>query len=303
MHTQITIKSPATTANLGPGFDCMAMALDLWNETTFKLIEKKQNIIEVTGQGSENLSKNSENLILKSFNIPFTKAKISPPYVKITCKNNIPIGKGLGSSSAAIISGLIAGNELSAKKLTKNDLLLIANNLEGHPDNASATIFGGCQIVIKDQDKLISSSIPLSNELSTILFIPDINTVTKSSRKKLPDQIPLEDAVYNIGRTGLLIKSLMSNDYNNLNLATQDKLHQQYRLIENPRINNILKAATSYGALGAFLSGSGPTVLALAKNKEFTIGYEMAEAAAKSGIKGYIKITKPAKKGTHIIKK
>ena len=301
MDTQITVKAPATTANLGPGFDCIGMALDLWNKTTFEIIKENQNLIEISGEGHNKISKNSENLILKSFKIPFNKANIKPPIIRINCFNEIPIGKGLGSSSAAIVSGLIAGNELSGRKLSKEDLLILANSLEGHPDNISAAISGGCQITIQDGKNLISSNIPISDKISTILFIPETETTTEISRKKLPNKISLEDAVYNIGRTGLLVKSLINNEFEKLHIATQDKVHQPYRFLENPRIKNVFKAAISSGALAVFLSGSGPTVLALAKNREFTIGYEMADAAAKSNIKGNIKITKPTIKGSYIL--
>ena len=173
MDTQITVKAPATTANLGPGFDCMGMALDLWNKTTFKIINKKKNLIGISGEGQDKISKDSKNLILKSFKIPFNKANINPPTIKINCFNQIPIGKGLGSSSAAIVSGLIAGNELSGRKLSKKDLLILANSLEGHPDNISAAISGGCQITIQDGKNLISSNIPISDKISAILFIPE----------------------------------------------------------------------------------------------------------------------------------
>ena len=178
---------------------------------------------------------------------------------------------------------------------------ILANSLEGHPDNISAAISGGCQITIQDGKNLISSNIPISDKISTILFIPETETTTEASRKKLPNKIPIEDAVYNISRTGLLVKSLINDEFDNLHLATQDKLHQPYRFLENPRIKNVFKAAISSGALAVFLSGSGPTVLALAKNREFTIGYEMADAAAKSNIKGNIKITKPTIKGSYVV--
>jgi len=303
MNTQITIKAPATTANLGPGFDCLGMALDLWSKTTFEVIDQNKNTVIISGEGENKIPKNSDNLILKSFQIPFYKANLAPPTVKITCYNEIPIGKGLGSSSAAIVSGLIAGNEISGKPFTKYDLIELGNSLEGHPDNISAAILGGCQITIQEGARLISSNIPISDKISTILFIPDIETTTKKSREKLPDQISLVDAVYNIGRTALLVKSLINNDFDKLSIATQDKLHQPYRLLENPRIKNIFKAAMTCGALGVFLSGSGPTVLALANNREFTIGYEMADAASKSNIQGNIKITKPSIKGAYIVKK
>ena len=154
---------------------------------------------------------------------------------------------------------------------------------------------------MQDGKNLSSSNIPISDKISAILFIPATETTTEASRKRLPNKIPIEDAVYNISRTGLLVKSLINDEFDNLHLATQDKLHQPARESIFYPMKNVIRAAMNSGAVGSFLSGAGSTILALATERLYTIGYEMADAGAKSGIEGEIVITKPSAIGAHVV--
>lgn len=294
---RVTVKVPATTANMGPGFDCLGMALDIWNTVS---VEPGATGIRITGEGADVLPKGSSNLILKCFRIVFERLGRPVPQAKITCRNGIPVSRGLGSSSAGIIGGLMAANEICDRQLSQFQLLELAVEIEGHPDNVAPALLGGCQIGVQDDGQLITSQIPLPEELRAVLFVPDVPMSTAQARGVLSPTVDRADAVYNIGRVAMLVRALATGDLKHLNIATQDRLHQPARQELFFPMKNIFRGAMDGGALGVFLSGAGSSVLALTTDKEFTIGYEMADAASKSGISGEIKITKPSVIGAHV---
>ena len=294
---RVNVSVPATTANLGPGFDCLGMALDIWNSVE---VDAGASGFDVIGEGSDTLPRGEANLIHKSFRLPFEEAGRPVPQVHITCRNKIPLGRGLGSSSAAVVGGLVAGNEMCGRPLTQERLLELATLTEGHPDNAAPALLGGCQIVVRDEDRLIATSVPVPENLRAVLFVPDQAMPTDEARGLLPENIARRDAVYNIGRVAMLVKALATGDFTYLRVATQDRLHQPARQKLFPAMKNIFAAAQGAGALGVFLSGAGSSVLALTLEKEMTIGYEMANAAAKSGVGGEVKVTRPTQHGVHV---
>jgi len=223
-----------------------------------------------------------------------------PPRSRFVCNNNIPLSRGLGSSSAAVVSGLVAGNELSGNHLAQNDLLRLATKIEGHPDNVSAALLGGCQIVVKDDSELITSRVPVPNCLKAVVFIPNTPMPTEEARNLLTPTIDRTNAVFNIGRVALLINAFTTGNLSNLTVATQDRLHQPDRSSIFPSMKVIIQAALNAGAHGAFLSGAGSSILALTTEREITIGYEMAEAASKSGVEGIFKVVHLSEKGAHV---
>ena len=298
MAERVIVRAPATSANMGPGFDCLGIALDIWNSV---VVEVGLDGFEVDGEGRDTLRRDRSNLVYKSFCIPFQRAGRQVPKVHITCENEIPLGRGLGSSSAAAVAGLMAGNEVCGGPLSQGELLGLAAGMEGHPDNVSAALLGGCQIVVENDGCLVTSHVPVPPELKAVLFVPDVPMPTDRARKLLPRRIDRSDAVYNIGRVGLLVRALATGDLSHLAIATEDRLHQPARQTLFPSMKSILDAAFGAGALGAFLSGAGSSILALTMGKEVTIGYEMADAAAKSGVQGTIKITRPTEQGTHVV--
>ena len=241
------------------------------------------------------------NLVYKSFRIPFLEAGLQVPEVGITCENAIPLARGLGSSSAAAVAGLVAGNEVCGRPMSQEDLLDRAAAVEGHPDNVFPALMGGCQIVVRDGSRLLSSPVPVPPELRAVLFVPEVPMPTGEARSVLPEQVTLQDAVYNIGRVGLLVRAFATGDFTHLAVATQDRLHQPARQAMFPAMKVIFRAAIDAGALGVFLSGAGSSVLALSRGKEMTIGYEMAEAASKAGVGGSVKITRPTEQGAHVV--
>ncbi|MCH8206362.1 MAG: homoserine kinase, partial [Chloroflexi bacterium] len=289
---------PATTANLGPGFDCLGMALDIWNTVR---IEVGASGIDICGEGADTLPRDKSNLIYKAFRRVFQEADRPVPKVRIVSENHVPIARGLGSSTTAVVGGLIAGNEVCGRTLTKTRLLEIATDMEGHPDNAAAAIFGGCRIVAWDGDSPLTAGVPIPPDMRAVVFIPSFTMPTDEARALLPARVDREDAVYNIGRAALLVRAFVTGDMAHLATATEDRLHQPERQTIFPAMRNIFRAALDAGAFGVFLSGAGSSVMALAGDRELTIGYEMADAAAKSGIGGAVKITCPTSRGAHLV--
>ncbi len=298
MLSSVTVRAPATTANLGPGFDCLGMALDIWNVVRVRV---GPAAFEVRGEGAGELESGPGNLVYESFRMAFAEAGRPAPEVGIVCDNGIPVARGLGSSSAAVVAGLAAGNELMGGPIGRERLLHLASDLEGHADNAAAALLGGCRVVARDDGRPVTGAVAVPDGLEAVLFIPDAPMPTEEARALLPGVVSAEDAVYNMGRVGLLVAAFSSGDLSHLETATQDSLHQPYRSMIFPAMKNIFRSAMDAGALGVFLSGAGSTVLALTRGREVTIGYEMADAAAKSGVEGVVKVTRPSLQGVQVL--
>ena len=296
---QVTVQVPATTANLGPGFDCLGMALELWNDVRMNVSASPE--VRVLGEGADILSTAKDNLVYRAAQALFREAREDPPSLSILCNNQIPLARGLGSSAAAIVGGLMAANAMCTRPLSQQCLLHLAVSLEGHADNVTPALLGGCQVVVRDGDRVIADTVPLPPDLTTVIFVLDAPMSTKEARAVLPGSVAREDAVYNLGRVALLVNALSSGQLENLRVATQDRLHQHAREKIFPAMKYIFRAAEDAGALGVFLSGGGPSVLALATSRAMTIGYEMANAADKVGVPGDIKIIRPSIQGAHVV--
>ena len=300
----ICIKAPATTANLGPGFDCLGMALDLWNSLEVIPAEDSPgdgHLVEIAGQGAGELAADSSNLIYRSMQFLFHEAGQELPSVRLRCENEIPLARGLGSSAAAIAGGLVAANALSGGAFTAQHLLEMAATLEGHPDNVAAAVLGGLQLVLSEERQLYTAPITTPPELQVVLFVPELRIATQDARAVLPAQISVADAVHNASRIALLVTGLATNHPEYLRLATEDRIHQPYRQALFPAMKVIFAAARDAGALGVFLSGSGSTILALTQGREMTVAYEMAEAARQANVAGEVMITKPTMQGAHLV--
>ena len=300
----ICVKAPATTANLGPGFDCLGMALDLWN--SLEVVPNADSpgdghLVEITGHGAGELAADNSNLIYRSMQFLFQEAGQELPPVRLRCHNEIPLARGLGSSAAAIAGGLVAANALAGDAFVAKDLLEMAATIEGHPDNVAAAVLGGLQLVLRDESVLYTAPIATPPELQVVLFVPELRIATEDARAVLPSHISVADVVHNTSRIALLVAGLSTNHPEYLRLATEDRLHQPYRQPLFPAMKVIFAAARDAGALGVFLSGSGSTVLALTQGREMTVAYEMAEAARQANVAGEVKITKPTMQGAHLV--
>ena len=298
LKTRVKVEVPATSANLGPGFDSLGMALDIWNTVEVRVGNPSLTIV---GEDSDDLRPLESNLAYRCVAIPFQDAGEEVPEVSLTCHNRIPLGRGLGSSSAAAVAGLVAGNELSGNRLAEGHILELAARTEGHPDNVAPALLGGCQVVVRDGDRLVTAKVPVPDDLTAVVFIPDVPMPTSEARSVLPEQVSRHDAVYNIGRAALLVRAFATGDLTHLAAATDDRLHQPARQSIFPAMKVVFRAALNAGGLAVFLSGAGSSVLALARGREMTIGYEMAEAASKAGVGGTFRVTRPTNEGARVV--
>ena len=303
----IRIAAPATTANLGPGYDCLGMALDIWNTVEVEpLPDGATPSVNVSGEGAGELEAGPGNLVYRSMEFLYRELGRSMPPLWIHCENDIPLARGLGSSAAAISGGLAAANALSGSEFAPRDLLEMAATIEGHPDNVAAAVMGGLQLVVTSahdtgESTLYTAPVSVPAELHAVVFIPETRIATSDARAVLPQQLSVADAVHNMARVALLVAGMATNHPEYLAIATQDKLHQPYRQPLFPAMKLLMKAAMDAGALGAFLSGSGSTVLALTQGREMTVAYEMAEAARQASVEGTVKVTRPTALGAHLV--
>lgn len=262
---KVTIKVPATSANMGSGFDSLGIALNLYNYVTVSEADSGLTIT-IPDEPDSFLPKNSTNLVYRGISMVANRSGNRLCGLKIELKNNIPSSRGLGSSSAAIVGGLMAGNALFDYPFSKEELLNFAAELEGHADNVAPALMGGFTTsVIKGQTvKCIKND--LKSDLKFGVFVPDFFLRTKRSRMLLPRMLPFRDAVFNTGRSALLTASLISGDYTHLRTAVADRLHQNYRKRLIPGLDEIFRLAYKNGALGVYLSGAGPSILAMIKS-------------------------------------
>ena len=298
---QVTVRVPATTANLGPAFDCMGMALRIHNEIHVRLDGVPNPTIRIAGEGEDSLPQDASNLVYRAYSRLLQETGRSLPFPVITCQNEIPLERGLGSSAAAIVGGLVAANHLAGSPLTPQEILPLAAELEGHPDNVAPALLGGIRIVVNGPKSLIATPVPLPPNLRVVLFIPEVSISTADARAVMPATVSLQDALFNVGRTALLVNALATGRLEDLKAATQDRLHQPYRNHLLPAMRLIIQEALKGGALGAFVSGSGSTVLALAQGREMSVAYEMAEMARKTNVPGRAIITFPSETGAHVV--
>lgn len=251
----IRVKVPATSANIGPGFDSLGIALDIYN--TYSVKEINSGLII---EGCEEIYSNEHNLTYVAMLKCFKKTGYQPKGIKIVIESDVPVSRGLGSSAACIIGGLVAANELSDKKLTQSELLDIATEMEGHPDNVAPALLGGMVVSVYEK-QVYYSKINIKEGLKFLALIPDFKLSTKKSRSILPKVIPHSDAVFNVGRVALMVSALHNGEFDLLKIAGEDKLHQHYRGALIDGYAEILKAGKDLGAKGVFLSGAGPTIL------------------------------------------
>jgi homoserine kinase len=289
MPQQVSVSVPATTANLGPGFDCLGLALDLWNHALFSL-EGDQIQVDVNGEGAGELQNDADNLIARAALRLFESAGApTPAGLLIRCVNHIPLTSGLGSSAAATLAGLLGANALLGAPYSNEAILGIAAKFEGHPDNIAPALLGGlvlsAQVSTEKGDgagSLITHRVPVA-DFKVALVIPDVALTTQQARAALPAQVPLGEAVFNIGRAALVVEALRTGDLELLKSAMDDRLHQPYRLKLIPGGEEALRAARQAGAAAA-LSGAGPGVIAFTHRDAAPIAAAMAAAFSQAGV-------------------
>lgn len=286
----VRVTVPASSANLGPGFDVLGLALDLVN--TFDVWEKDGELrIDVSGEGSGIVPTDNGNLFFLTMQTFYSLAGHPPRQLLIREHNRIPLARGLGSSAATIVGALMAARFLSGYRLDDERLVDMAASLEGHADNITAAFYGGLQLAVPAEGgHQTVRRLAWPPRLAASLFVPELLVSTQSARDVLPLEYSRGDVVRNLGRLGLLVSALQEDRLEDLGQATEDSVHQPYRASLVPGLGEILTAAAEAGATGAFLSGAGPTVVAL-HDREIPgrgqdIAWAMQRAAAGFGLEG-----------------
>jgi homoserine kinase len=283
----ITVRVPATSANLGPGFDALGLALDLWNETIFTQTEDKKILLTIEGEGREKLPTSARNAIVDAALQVHNLA--GKPYrgMKIHCINRVPLSSGLGSSSAALLTGMLGANAMLGEPFSREEILKLAIETEGHPDNVAPAMLGGLVASIIHDSHVVSLRIALADQRSPIhitVVFPDFPFPTKQARAILPKQIELKDAIYNLSRAVIVTEAFRLGDLNMLREAMSDKLHQPYRIPLIPGAQAALEAAKETGAAAVALSGAGPSLIAFSSEPDLAIGEAMKRAFAGAGL-------------------
>lgn len=278
----VTVQVPASSANLGPGFDALGLALALHNEIT--VIETNDDLqIAVTGEGENTLPTDEHNLIYTTMLGLFERVGYQPRGYTITCHNCIPVQSGLGSSSSAIVAGLLAGNAIAGDPFSCEELFQIATELEGHPDNVAPAFYGGLTAAVTHNGEAVARPIPIPN-MQMILVFPEVDFPTERARAILPKMVTRQDAIYNIGRTTLLTHALSAGDFDLLTIAMHDKIHQPYRIPLVPGLADAMSATRDAGASAAVLSGAGPSLIAFAPDRHEEIAAAAQSAFAAAGV-------------------
>ncbi|GJQ37095.1 MAG: homoserine kinase [Anaerolineaceae bacterium] len=295
MSRMIKIRVPATSANLGPGFDCLGLALDIWNEVIFETGEGLN--FRASGEGAEKLNKGNRNLLTKAYARVHQLCGKNMEGVSISSHNGILMSSGMGSSAAAIVAGVLGANEMLGNPLSQGELLKLAADLEGHPDNIAPALLGGLVISTKADDGFLwkRHEIP---EWTVVVVKPQLEWTTKMARAVLPKSVSRADAIFNIGRSVLVVEALLNGDLEFLRKVMDDRIHQSYRLRHISGGMAAYKTAGRFGA--AALSGAGPSIIL------FTVPDHVEDAKAQiasvfeeRGIRAKSLVTKPVKTGAY----
>ncbi len=293
---------PASTANLGPGFDSLGMALPLFAGVAMRASERTR--IHLHGKHLEGIPQDKTNLVYETAQAVFDKAGVSMPELEIAYESEIPLTRGLGSSAAAIVGALVAANGLIGSPLSVDELFQMASAMERHPDNVGAAMFGGFVAAAWDGERAEAVRLDPPADLEALVAIPDFELSTKKARGALPQQVSMTDAVFNVSHSSLLTAALAAGDFAALRHAMRDRLHQPYRAELIPGMKEILSEAPDHGALGAVLSGAGPTLLMLADKRDAAherLEHFVRRTMETAGVEVHLQWMTPCKQGAAIV--
>jgi len=288
---KVLVKVPATTANLGPGFDALGLALNLWNETEFTATDDRKIALTIEGEGESILPRDANNAIVDAALQIYERAGKPCPGLRIHCRNRVPLGSGLGSSSAALLTGLLGANAVLGNPLSDEEILKLAIETEGHPDNVAPAMLGGLVASIVYEERVISLKLPARANRGSIhvtVVLPDFDFPTKQARAILPKQVERKDAIYNISRAVLVTEALRTGDLDLLGKAMTDALHQPYRLPLIPGAQAAMEAARHAGTAAVALSGAGPSLIAFSSKENPAVGAAMKRAFEQAGLSARI---------------
>lgn len=305
---RIAVEVPASSANLGAGYDCIGVALDLIDRIEVEVLGWTRPGVDlaVEGEGADELPATVQNRFVQGLEAALRAGRGDLPEGvgwRVEMTNRIPLARGLGSSAAATVGGLLAGNRLLGDPLPTTELLRLATGIEGHPDNAAAALLGGFVVVGAIDDGLEAIRFDVPRDLRTVVFIPERRFATSEMRDVLPERVPLVDAVANLGRVALGVAGLAAGRGELLRALTVDSLHERYRAEIYPELPGLIGAARDAGALGACLSGSGSAVIAFADSMSLLSRIEAAfsAVAADSDLEGRVEVVAPRNKGAAVV--
>jgi homoserine kinase len=281
---RVHVRVPATSANLGPGFDALGLALALYNEVVAE--ESDRVSVKLQGEGADRLARDGGNVVARGVKLAYEAAGRAFRGCALECVNRIPTSRGLGSSAAAWVGGLAAGNALLGSPLSRERLLALAAQAEGHPDNVAAAVFGGLTVSCGTSDGVTAVTLPVPASITWVVLVPEVTSATAEARALLPRSVPREDAVFNVQRVALLLAGLQTALPAALTMALDDRLHQPYRLKLFPWMPAVVAAARGAGALGCVLSGAGPSLLSVVAGDGDAVGRAMEEALGGAGVRG-----------------
>lgn len=261
---KIKVSVPATSANVGSGFDALGLAVTLYNTATFEPADQ----LEISSADGTRIPRNESNLVYRSAKRLFDQVGKRMPPLRIVQTNPIPMARGLGSSSACIIAGLLGANRLLGDVLDTQELLTLATAIEGHPDNVAPALLGGLTSSVFEAGTVYTVKRDVDQSLCFAAIVPDYKLLTEAARAALPAQIPHKDAVYNLSRAALLPAAFCEGRHDLLAIATEDKLHQPYRLPLMPGASKVFALAKQCGAKAVYVSGAGSTVMAVAEKSQ-----------------------------------
>ena len=294
---QVRIAVPATVANLGPGFDVLALALELQNEVVAVQTGEPGLRIDAGPDAPAELSDPSRNLVARAYTATCAELGVLPQGVQFTCVNRIPFRRGLGSSAAAALAGVLCATSLHAAPWDEQRILDWVAGIEGHPDNAAAALFGGLAIVVPDAPAV---TIDVSDELRAVIFVPDLELPTALARRVVAQAFTRSDAVFNAARCALWVRAVAMRDWASLGFAMQDRWHQPARTALFPALPSLIEAAIAGGARGAALSGAGPSVVALTDGAVEPVATAMSAAAAHAGVGGEVIVSRVRNWGARV---
>ena len=280
MKRMIKLRIPATSANLGAGFDALGLALTYYNYVEMEQSDR----IEISSSDSIPVPTDEHNLIYISAKDLFEVCGKKLGGLKLVQTNNIPMARGLGSSSACIAAGLVGANMLLGSPLTTDDLVDLAAQIEGHPDNTAPALLGGIVTAVFDGRRVHWVKQEVFTKLRFIALIPDFELKTEDARSCLPKEVSHRDAVYNLSRAALFSASLLTGKFENLRTAVHDKLHQPYRMELIPRCREVFDIAYTHGAYAAYISGAGPTVMAIVDEENTYFAGKMRFSLSNAGL-------------------
>lgn len=301
----VRVKVPATSANCGPGFDCLGFACTMYNEFSLALTEKEGLHFTITGDGAENIPQDEYNIVWRSARYLLDRTRYGAIYKGgvISMHNAVPLSRGLGSSATAIIAGLEAANALIGNEFGRREILQFANKIEGHPDNVAPAIFGGFTSSVVYRGRVQTFAFLPKLRLKFVAAIPDFTLPTRVAREVLPDKVTREDAIFNISRASMLIAALMSGNPFYFRNSLYDAIHEPYRMSLIPGMQDVFYAAKKNGALGATLSGAGPTLMAYTLERDHiaeSVADAMVEAFEKNGVKAAAHILSLDTRGAYV---